>query len=89
MHTLATLLSTPLAELRAYWLEEQCCGEPKFSPLWFHAARWRGWLLSDLALDHTCWCCGAMPVLTLVSQDRTGLPIRSARIAIVDRFDED
>ena len=88
MHTLTALLSTPLADLRAYWLEEQCCGEPRLSPLWFHAARWRGWLLSDLALDHTCRCCGAMPALTLMSHDKTGLPIRSARINIVDCFDE-
>ncbi len=88
MHTLIALLSTPLADLRAYWLEERCCGEPRLSPLWFHAARWHGWLLSDLALDHTCRSCGVMPALTLVSQDRTGLPIRSARIEIADRFDE-
>ena len=88
MHTLTTLLSTPLADLRAYWMEERCCCGPRLSPLWFHAARRHGWLLSDLALDHTCRCCGAMPALTLLSQDRTGLPIRRARIDIVDRFDE-
>ena len=87
MHTLTALLSTPLAELRAYWLEEQCCGEPRLSPLWFHASRWHGWLLSDLALDHTCRYCDAMPALTLLLQDRACLPIRGARIEIVDRFD--
>ena len=88
MHTLTTLLSTPLADLRAYWVEERCCSKPRLSPLWFHAARWHGWLLSDLALDHTCRRCGAMPALALLSQDRTGLPIRGAPIYIVDRFDE-
>ena len=77
MHSLTTLLSTPLAGLRAFWLDERCCGGPRLSPLWFHAARWHGWL-------H----CGAMPALTLLSQDRAGLPIRSARIEIADRFDE-
>ena len=88
MHTLTTLLSTPLADLRAYWLEERCCGRPKLSPLWFHAARWQGWLLSDLALDHTCRRCGTMPALTLLSQDRVGQPIKAKRIHLVDRFDE-
>ncbi len=28
MHTLIALLSTPLADLRAYRMEERCCGEP-------------------------------------------------------------
>lgn len=88
MPTLTTLLSTPLADLRAYWLEERCCDEPMLSPLWFHAARWPGWLLSDLALDHTCRRCGAMPALTLLPQDRVGLPIRDMRVALIDRFDE-
>ena len=86
MHTLTTLLSTPLADLRAYWLEERCCGEPRLSPLWFHAARWPGWLLSDLALDHTCRRCGAMPALTLLSQDRVGGPVKDTRVVIADKF---
>ena len=88
MHTLTTLLSIPLADLRAYWLAERCCGEPRLSPLSLHAARWHGGLLSDLSLDHTCRCCGAMPALTLLSQDRASLPIRSAQIEIADSFDE-
>ena len=58
------------------------------SPLWFHAAHWPGWLLSDLALDHTGRRCGAMPALTLLPHDRVGLPIKSARVDLVDRFDE-
>lgn len=33
MHTLTMLLSTPLADLRACWLEERCCEEPLRSPL--------------------------------------------------------
>ncbi len=89
MDTLTTLLSTPLANLRAYWLEEQCCGEPGLASLWFHAARWPEWLLSDLALDHTCRRCGAMPALTLLSQDRLRQPIKDMRIDLADRFDTD
>ena len=88
MPTLTSLLSTPLAELRGFWLEERCCGKPTRSPLWFHAARWPGWLLSDLAMDHTCWRCGVMPALTLLPQDRVGLPIKSTGVDLVDRFDE-
>ena len=42
MPTLTTLLSTPLTDLRANWLEERCCGEPRLSPLWFYAAHWPG-----------------------------------------------
>lgn len=89
MHTLTTLLSTPLADLRAYWLEERCCGEPRLLPLWFHAAQWHGWLLSDLALDHTCQRCGAMPALTLLPQDRFGLPLTDVRFDLAHRFDTD
>ena len=88
MNTLTTLLSTPLADLRAYWLEKRCCEEPLRSPLWFHAAHWPGWLLSDVALDHTCHRCGAMPALTLLPQDRVGIPLKDMRVEIVDRFDE-
>ena len=88
MHTLTTLLSTPLADLRTYWLEERCCDKAMVSPLWFHATRFSGWLLSDLVLDYTCQRCGAMPALTLLPQDRIGLPIKSAQIDLVDRFDE-
>ena len=86
MHTLTTLLSTPLDNLRGYWLEERCCEEPVLSPLWFHAARWPGWLLSDLALDYTCGRCGAMPALTLLPQDRVGRPIKDTRVDLADRF---
>ncbi len=89
MPTLTALLSTPLADLRAYWLEERCCDEPMRSPLWFHAARWPGWVLSDLALDHTCGRCGAMPALTLLPQDQVGLPIMNRRVDLVDQFVED
>ena len=60
----------------------------RLSPLWFHAARRHGWLLSELMLDHTCQRCGVMPVLVLLPQDRTGLPIKGVPINIVDRFDE-
>ncbi len=88
MSTLTMLLSTPLADLRTYWLEERCCDKPMRSPLWFHAAHRPGWLLSDLALDHTCRRCGAMPALTLLPQDRVGLPIKNMRVDLVDRFDE-
>ncbi len=56
-------LATPLANLRGYWLEMRCCGGPKRSPLWFHAALRPGWLLSDLGLDHSCPSCGTTPAL--------------------------
>ena len=89
MHTLTSLLSTPLADLRACWLEERCCDERLRSPLWFHAARWPGWLLSDLALDHTCQRCGATPALTLLPQEQVELPLKDMRIDLADRFDTD
>ncbi len=85
---LTSLLSTPLPELRRYWLEETCCGEPERSPVWFHAARRPGWLLSDLALDYACQRCGAMPALALLPQDRAGLPVANGRVDVVNRFDE-
>ena len=88
MPTLTSLLSTPLVELRGFWLEERCCGEPTGSPLWFHAARWLGWLLSDLAMDHACRRCGAMPALALLAQNRSGLPSEDPRVDPADRFDE-
>ncbi len=85
---LTSMLSTPLLELRDYWLEEMCCRGPLRSPLWFHAARRSGWLLSDLALDHTCEHCGTMPALALVPQDKAGLPVADVRVDLIDRFDE-
>lgn len=84
------MLSMPLPklpELRGYWLEETCCREPVRSSLWLHAARWPSWLLSDLALDHTCRHCGAMPALALLPQDRSGLLASAGRVELVDRFD--
>ena len=47
-----------------------------------------GWLLSDLAMDHTCRRCGAMPALALLMQNRAGLPNEDARVELADRFDE-
>ena len=82
------MLSTPLPELRGYWLEETCCREPVLSPLWFHAARRPGWLLSDLAMDHTCERCGAMPALALLPQAKCGLPEGAERVELANRFDE-
>ncbi len=70
---LVSLLSTPLAELRGHWLEETCRREPVRSPMWFHAAHWSGWLLSDLAL---------------VTQDKIGQPADTGRIELVSRFDK-
>ena len=85
---LISLLATPLSDLRGYWLEETCCREPVRSPVWYHAARWPGWLLSDLALDHTCGRCGAMPALALLPQDRCGRPMNTGRIEVITRFEE-
>ncbi len=85
---LISMLSKPLPELRGYWLEETCCREPVLSPLWFHAARRPGWLLSYLAPQHTCHHCSAMPALALLTQDRFSMPIGAERVMLVDRFDE-
>ena len=82
------MLSMPLLDLRGYWLEETCCRDPALSPLWFHAARPPGWLLSDLALDHTCQHCRAMPALVLLPQDKAGLAEGAGRVKLVDRFHE-
>jgi len=83
---LTLALATPLADLRGYWLEMRCCGGPKCSPLWFHAALRPDWLLSDLALDHTCPSCGTMPALALLRQAKDGMPIASRRMEIVGPF---
>ena len=85
---LVSMLSMPLPELRGHWLEETCCRGPVRSPIWFHAACRPSWLLSDLALDHTCERCGAMPALALVPQDRCGLPMGAGRIEVVSRFEK-
>ena len=62
---LSSTLSTPLAELRSHWLEERCCGSPVRSPMWFHAVRWPGWLLPDLAMNHGCARCSTVTAVPL------------------------
>ena len=84
--TLKDALATPLSDLRGYWLESRCCGEPERSPLWFHAARWLGWLLSDFAMDHTCSRCGAMPALALLRSGRDGMPTKGWRLEVAKLF---
>ena len=84
--TPTTALSTPLANLRTLWLETQCCAGPERSPLWYHAARRSGWLLSDLAMDHACARCGAMPALALLRSGRDGRPVETWRLPVADRF---
>ena len=85
---LSSTLSMPLAELRGHWLEERCCGGAIRSPMWLHAVRWPGWLLSDLAMDHGCARCGTMPALALLASDRLGQPVTHRRIELADRFEE-
>ena len=84
--TLKNALATPLSALRRYWVESRCCGEPERSPLWYHAARWPGWLLSDLAMDHTCSRCGAMPALVLLQSGHDGMPVEEWRLLVAERF---
>ena len=84
--SLKDVLATPLSTLRRYWLESRCCGQPERSPLWYHAARRPGWLLSDLAMDHTCSRCGAMPALALLRSGRDGMPVKGWRLPVAERF---
>ena len=84
--SLKRALATPLSALRSYWLEIQCCGEPERSPIWYDAARLPGWLLSDLATDHTCSRCGAMPVLVLLRSGRDGMPVKGWQLQVAERF---
>lgn len=83
-----TALSTPLADLHRFWLEMQCCAGPERSPLWYHAARQPGWLLSDLAMDHACVRCGAMPALALLRSGRDGRPVETWRLRVAFLFVE-
>ena len=85
---LSSLLATSLVELRGYWLEEQRCTDASRLPVCYHAARHPNWLLSDLAFDHTCPCCGVMPALALLTQDRAGYASADGRIEVADRIED-
>ena len=54
-----------------------------------HAALRPDWLLSDLALDHTCPSCNTMAALALLRQDKGGMPVTHWCLNIVGSFDED
>jgi len=83
-----TALSTPVADLRTFWLEMRCCAGPERSPLWYHAARQPGWLLSDLAMDHAWVRCGAMPALALLRSGRDEMPVEKWRLPVAYLFVE-
>lgn len=84
----ADALATPLTDLRTYWLETRCCVGLERSPLWYYAVCWPDWLLSDLAMDHSCPRCGALPALALLRSGRDRMAVEGWRLQLADRFVE-
>ena len=81
--SVADALATPLSNLRTLWLDAECCAGPNHSPIWYCAARWPGWLLSDLAMNHSCPPAVKMQALARVVPGERGplqpeLPLRAS-----------